>query len=264
MPDSLAPAADATALPTSETIRLLTERVSVRRYADRAVPDAMVEAVLRAAFRAPTSSNIQAYSVVVVRAPETLKQLAVVTGNQKHVADAPVFLAFCADISRIEHAMRERGHGVDDNNLEMGLVSSIDAALVGMSASLAAESLGLQGVMIGAVRNDATETARILGLPHRVYCVFGLVLGFPGETPAQKPRMPFEAMVHHERYGEHRGSPITPASVAAYDAGLAAHYEGEGRATTKDSWSHDVTKKFAVRPREKLRGALGGQGFDFK
>ena len=83
---------------------------------------------------------------------------------QRHVRDTPVFLAFCADLTRIEHVVRERGHDIEDNNLEIGLVSSIDAALVGMSAYLAADSLGLKGVMIGAVRNDAVETARILGL----------------------------------------------------------------------------------------------------
>ena len=53
---------------SSETIKLLAGRVSVRKFADRPVEDAMIEAVLRAAFRAPTSSNIQAYSVVQVRA----------------------------------------------------------------------------------------------------------------------------------------------------------------------------------------------------
>ena len=73
--------------------------------------------------------------------------------------------------------MANNGETIDGNNFEMGLVTSVDAALVGMSASLAAESLGIKGVMIGAVRNNAVETAEILGLPHRVYVVFGMVLG---------------------------------------------------------------------------------------
>ena len=263
MPDSPTSISTADDLPTSETIRLLHSRVSVRRYTDRPVDDAHVEAVLRAAFRAPTSSNIQSYSVVVVRDPETLKQLSVVTSNQRHVAEAPVFLAFCADMARIETAMTGYGHDIDGNNLEMGLVCSIDAALVGMSASLAAESLGLQGVMIGAIRNDATEAARILGLPHRVYCVYGMVLGWPAEAPPPKPRMPYDAVVHYERYVERRSARSMEEAVAAYDAELAAHYRGQGRTTNDDSWTADVAKKFSVRPRQKLRGDLAGQGFDF-
>ena len=52
-----------------------------------------------------------------------------------------------------------------------------------MSAYLAAESIGLKGLMIGAVRNDTLKTAEILGLPKRVYCVFGMCLGWPGRVP---------------------------------------------------------------------------------
>jgi FMN reductase (NADPH) len=264
MPDS-----SAAALRT-ETIDLLRRRVSVRKYADRPVPPEMIDAVLGAAFRAPTSSNIQSYSVVVVRDRETLAKLSVVTRHQRHVAEAPVFLAFCADLTRITRAMEMNGHTLDNNNMEVGLVSSIDAALVGMSASLAAESLGLQGVMIGAVRNDATATAEILGLPQRVYCVFGMCLGFPGEAPPQKPRMAKEAMVHYERYGETRGAPSgapdagdPAAALAAYDAELAAHYRGTGRPTTDDSWTHDMDRKFHPPLRAGLRAQLRGRGFDF-
>lgn len=248
---------------TSDTIETLANRVSVRSFTDEPVTDAQVQAVLTAAFRAPTSSNIQSYSVVVVRDPATLARLAVVTKGQKHVAVAPVFLAFCADLTRIDAAVRTNGGNIDRNNLETGLVSSIDAALVGMSAYLAADSLGLRGVMIGAVRNNAMETAQILSLPKRVYCVFGMVLGWPGEAPQQKPRMDFAAMVHHERYGRRQDGGDVDPGFAAYDAALAAHYGSVGKSTTTDSWSHDMAKKFMPEPRPNLRQELTELGFDF-
>jgi len=254
---------DERGLPTTETIQLLQNRVSVRSYTDRPVDDAHVEAVLRAAFRAPTSSNIQSYSVVVVRDKDTLAKLAPVTGNQKHVANAPVFLAFCADMTRIEHAMHTYKESIEDNNLEMGLVTSVDAALVGMSASLAAESLGIKGVMIGAIRNNALETAKILGLPNRVYCVFGMVLGWPKEVPPQKPRMPYEGMVHLERFGNHPGGVSMEDTLAAYDRQLAEHYRSQGRQTNDDSWTAELVAKFAPQPRQKLRSELAEKGYDF-
>jgi nitroreductase len=249
---------------SSETIDLLARRVSVRSYRPDPVPEAMIEAILKAAFRAPTSSNIQSYSVIVVRDREVLRHLAPVTGNQRHVAEAPVFLAFCADLTRIAFALEQRGHSVADNNMETGLVSSIDAALVGMSASLAAESLGLKGVMIGAVRNDALASARILGLPDRVYCVFGMCLGWPAETPEQKPRMDYASMVHYERYGAQRGAADMTARLAAYDAALAKHYRGTGRATTDDSWTRAMDEKFHPWLRDRLRQQLKERGFDFR
>jgi nitroreductase len=258
------PELDENGLPTSDTIRALQNRVSVRKYTDQPVTDQEVEAILRAAFRAPTSSNIQSYSVVVVRDKDILAKLAPVTGNQKHVAEAPVFLAFCADMTRIELAMKNNGETIDDNNFEMGLVTSVDAALVGMSASLAAESLGIKGVMIGAIRNNAVKTAEILGLPHRVYCVFGMVLGWPAEAPQQKPRMPYDAMVHFEQFGQHRNGMTLEDGLKQYDRELAAHYRGQGRVTNDDSWSAELVKKFSPQPREKLREEVKHQGFDFR
>lgn len=245
--------------PSSETIRVLNERVSVRKYAPEPVPDSLVDEVLRAAFRAPTSSNIQTYSVIRVTEPATRARLAKVAGGQQHIIDCPVYLAFCADMTRVEYAMERNGNSLDNNNFEMGLVSSIDAALVGMSAYVAADSVGLKGVMIGALRNDPKETAVILGLPPRVYAVFGMCLGYPAETPRQKPRMAFESIVHEERYDTAK----MPALVDAYDAELASHYRADGRQTTDDSWSHDVDAKFSARPRDTLRQTLKDLGFDF-
>ncbi|NQW01646.1 MAG: nitroreductase family protein [Rhodospirillales bacterium] len=248
---------------TSETSSLLADRVSVRRYSDKPVPAALVDAVLQAAFRAPTSSNIQAYSVVVVRDQERLKLLSAVTGNQKHVAATPVFLAFCADLTRMQAAMEKNGKSIEANNLELGLVSSIDAALVGMATSLVAESFGLKGVMIGAVRNDPTEVARILGLPKRVFCVFGMCLGWPDEAPVQKPRMAQQAMVHYETYGNHGADGDPVAMLEAYDRDLYAHYTAMQKLSAEDSWTAEIAKKFSPQPRAGLRAALRERGFDF-
>ena len=249
--------------PTSPLIEDLTRRVSVRSFSDRQVDDDTIDGVLKAAFRAPTSSNIQSYSVIVVRGQEIKDRLSVVTGGQAHVKATPVFLAFCADLTRIDDALGRHGHSIEGNNLEVGLVSTIDATLVGMSAYLSARSLGLAGVFIGAVRNDAVATAEILGLPKHVYCVFGMCLGWPGDVPEQKPRMAFDAMVHREQYGNHDGGLDAHAALDSYDRDLAAHYESIGKATTPDSWTHDIDKKFHPQLRQGLREQLKKLGFDF-
>lgn len=244
---------------TSETISVLQNRRSIRKYADTPVTDAHVDAILSGALRAPTSSNLQAYSVIVVRDAATKSQLAVPCGNQQHIVDCPVFIAFCADLTRIEEAFEREGHTIDDNNLELGLVASIDASLVGMSAYVAAESLDIHGVMIGAVRNNPEAIADILGLPQRVYAVFGMCLGFPAETPKQKPRMPISGIVHHERYDV--GQSL--AAIDPYDDDLKDHYDAIGKESHPNSWTHEIDKKFSPRPRNELRAALKKRGFDF-
>ena len=66
-------------LTDSETIRVLGARRSIRDFADRDVTDEQLTAILEAARRAPTSGNLQAYSVIVVRDPETKAKLAKIT-----------------------------------------------------------------------------------------------------------------------------------------------------------------------------------------
>lgn len=242
---------------TSETIELLRNRVSVRKYDGRPVGEDMLKAVLEAAFRSPTSSNIQAYGVVVVSDQALKDKLSEVAGGQQHVKDAPVFLAFCADLTRVGAAVEKAGHVLGGANLELALVASIDASLVGMSAYLAADSLGLKGVMIGGMRNDVTEVARILGLPNGVFCIFGMCLGFPAATPPRKPRMDYGQMVHFDRYGP------PGDGIADYDASLAAHYKDIGKEGPEDAWSGIIGSKFHPQPRPDLAKQLKQQGFDF-
>ena len=248
----------------SETIDLLKNRVSIRSFTDEKVSEVQIETILRAAFRAPTSSNIQSYSVVVVREKTTLRKLYKITGNQDHIVKAPIFLAFCADLTRINAAMKTKGHNIDNNNLEIGLVSSIDAALVGMSAYLAAESIGLKGVMIGAVRNDAVATAKVLRLPKKVYCVFGMCLGVANQIPPQKPRIDYSAMVHYDQYGSIRDDRDLSSILLNYDNSLSTHYRSVNRVTPDNAWTHDINKKFHPQLRDELRAQLIKLGFDFR
>lgn len=259
MPHDVRPNSAASEI-TSETIKVLHNRVSIRKYSDEPVTEAQVEAILSASFRAPTSSNIQAYSVIVVRDPATKAKLAELTGNQRHVAECPVYLQFCADLTRMEAAMKRHGHDMENNNLEYGLVASIDAALVGMSAYLVADSLGIKGLMIGAVRNKPDEVGKLLGMPRRVYPVFGMCLGWPAEAPKLKPRMDLGLTVHYEQYS----TDGLDEALDRYDAELAGHYDSVGKKTTRDSWTKDIDEKFAVPRREKLREQLKGMGFDFR
>jgi nitroreductase len=60
----------------------LNQHVSVRSFGDKPVSDEMLHAILNAARRSPTSSNMQTYSILVVRNSETRRRLAVLAGNQ--------------------------------------------------------------------------------------------------------------------------------------------------------------------------------------
>ncbi|MCU0514856.1 MAG: NADPH-dependent oxidoreductase [Anaerolineae bacterium] len=242
--------------PTLETLQ---QHVSIRRYLPAPIAQPLLDDLLNAARRSPTSSNMQAYSLVVVQAAETRQRLAALAGDQKHIEQCPVFVAICADVARLHLAAGMHGTTLAQN-LENSMVAVVDAALAGMSLATAAESVGLGTVMIGAMRNHPVEVAELLGLPAGVFVVYGLCLGYyePERKPAQKPRLPAALIIHHERY-----QPADPAALAAHDAELAAHYRSEGRTTPDAAWTGVIAEKFSRPQRPHLRALLEKLGFRF-
>ena len=76
-----------------EVAPLLDRRVT-RRYTDQPVPDSLLDALLAAAQSAPTKSDLQQYSVVVMRDRARIKQIADWIGTMDWIATAPVFLVW--------------------------------------------------------------------------------------------------------------------------------------------------------------------------
>ena len=241
--------------PVTET---LNKHVTVRLFTDEPIPEGMMDAILEAARRSPTSSNLQTYSIVVVRDQETKKKLAVLSGNQKHVETCDTFLAFCADIHRLGTASKMHEQELA-KTLETTLVSTIDAALVGMSVQTAAESFGLGAVMIGGMRNHPKDVADLLGFPSGVYVVYGMCIGWPDleKFPAQKPRLPKSLVVHHEKYDT--SDPVE--QIQAYDQALAEHYGSQGRNQHEAAWSGPIANRLNTPRRPTLRQTLEALGF---
>ncbi|MEM9955662.1 MAG: NADPH-dependent oxidoreductase [Chloroflexota bacterium] len=239
---------------------ILNNRVSIRQYNGERIPDEMLRAILNASRRTPTSSNMQAYSFVVVRNPETKKKLAESAGNQKHIETCDVFLAICADVHRLEIACEMHGTHLH-KNLENFLVASVDAAIAGQSVATVAESFGLGHVMIGGMRNRPKYNAEVLGLPDGVYVVYGMCLGFFDEEqrPPQKPRLPESVMIHYEQYD----TSDPTEQLQAHDQELAEHYESLGRNLSKAAWTGVMADKFSQAKRPDMRETLESMGFRF-
>ena len=242
----------------SSVIETLNNHVTVRKFTDQPVSDELLHTILNAARRSPTSSNRQTYSMIVVRDPETRKQLAVLAGNQSHIETCQVFVGFCADITRITQAGLM--HGVEiANGLEQTLTATIDAALVGQSVQTAAESVGLGAVMIGGMRNHPAEAAKLLGFPKGVYIVFGMSIGWPDmeNYPLQKPRLPEQVMIHHEHYD----TSDTTSVIEQYDEALHAHYEATGGSHHPAAWSWPIANQLRNQRRPHLKATLQELGF---
>jgi nitroreductase len=239
----------------------LNQHASVRKFSDKPVPDGMLDAILEAARRSPTSSNMQTYSIIIVRNMETRQKLAVLAGNQKHIEQCDVFVGFLADIHRLGIASQMHGETLT-KTLETSLVATIDAALVGMSVQTAAESFGLGAVMVGGMRNQPQAVADLLGFPPGVYMVYGMSIGWPAEDAVAaelKPRLPEKLVIHHEQYDQGDVRPL----IEAYDAQLADYYGQQNRNQHPSAWSGPIAKRLNKAVRPYLRQTLKGMGFRF-
>lgn len=243
---------------------LLAHR-TVRAFRPDPLPDGTLATLVAAAQSAPSSSNLQTWSVVAVEDEAAKRRLAQVAGGQRHVAEAPLVLVWLADLARLGALGRDRDKPTDGlDYLEMLMVGVVDAALAAQNATVALESLGLGSVYIGALRNDPEAVAELLGLPPNVVAVFGLCVGWPDpERPAAvKPRLPQEVVLHRGCYDP----TLATGAIAAYDAAMAVFQAGQRMPEV--GWSGAALERVrgpgSLSGRDRLRGILERRGFGLK
>ena len=251
--------------PWNETIATLLDHRSVRGFLADPVPPGTLETLIAAAQSAATSSNMQLWSAIAVTDPAKRRVLAEIAGDQKHIEQCPLYIAFVADLSRNER-MSQAEQVTFENlpYLETFMVACIDAALAAQNAVVAAESLGLRTVYIGAMRNDPAQVHELLGLPQKAFVVFGLCVGYadPAAKNEVKPRLPQSTVLHHERYdtaSEARNRPVYDAVMAQFST------RNEMGATT---WTARMLNRMgplkAMNGRERIRATLAKLGFEIR
>jgi len=163
-------------------------RRSVRRYQNKPIEPEKLAQVLEAARLAPSARNLQEWRFVIVRDPDTRRQLMHAAKGQKFVEEAPVVIACC---------------GETNNNYTMScgqLAYPIDIAIAIDHMTLVAVELGLGTCWIGAFWED--DVKRILDIPDEIRVVELLTLGYPEDEPRKKHRRPLSEIVMYEKWGE--------------------------------------------------------------
>lgn len=186
----------------NETLKIMAAHRSIRKYKNEAVPDKLLSEIINSARQAPTSSNLQAYSIIVVKDQAKKAELVKLCGDQVWVARCPVFLVICPDLNRLTKVAKRQGYKPNMHYIEMFIVATVDAALVAENILLAAESCGLGGVMIGGIRNHPDKVSDLLELPEKVYPLMGICLGYPDQGAILKPRLQPEVVIHYDKYDD--------------------------------------------------------------
>jgi nitroreductase len=246
--EGIAPAPPAA--PNAVLQALLAHR-SVRAFDPAPLDEGTLEWLVAAAQSAPSSSNLQTWSVISVEDAGRKARLAEFAGDQRQVREAPLVLVWLADLARLRGLAPQTQVPIEGADyLDSSLMGVIDAVLAAQNAAIAAQSLGLGTVYLGAIRNQPERVAEELGLPPGVFAVVGLCIGRPdaARPAAVNPRLPQSAVLSRERYAQ--PGQQQQQRVRRYDDTMQSFYAAQGMPAAR--WSeHSLAR---LRGPEQLRG----------
>jgi FMN reductase (NADPH)/FMN reductase [NAD(P)H] len=181
----------------NETLGVILNRKSTRRFLARAVPEEVKADVIGATLRAPTAGNLMLYSIIEVNDQAAKDVLAVSCDHQPFISRAPWVLLFLADYQRWLDYFEFCGTG--DFAHRAGLpvrkpaegdlmLACCDALIAAQTAVIAAESCGLGSCYIGDIMENYETHRDLFKLPRYTFPICLLCLGYP--TKAQKARPP--------------------------------------------------------------------------
>ena len=146
-------------MEVNEAIR--TKR-AVRQFADKAVPDNAIEAILNAGRRSPTASNKQYLTFIVIKDRDVQARIATTAPGAKHLGNAAFVVAIAAS-----HA----GLGADIVHFDIGQAAAymmLEAWERGVSSNV-------------ALMRDAEGAKAALHLPDGVSSEWAISFGYPAQ-----------------------------------------------------------------------------------
>ena len=258
-PDAPLPFAPPAEIPPG--LAAILERRVTRRYRPDAVPEPLLATLLAAAQSAPSKSDLQQYSIVVIRDAAKIAAIADWIGSMPWIKQAPVFLLFCGDIRRGRRICALHGREHANDNVDTFLNATVYAALAMAHLMIAADATGLGTCPISYVRNHVERIAPMVGLPRGVFPVAGLTLGWPeGERTRLSPRLPQHLVVHQERYDDSGLEAALPAYDATRPPARPRYPDILGPKPEGCGWSDNAARQLSVPERFGLRTWLRLQG----
>ena len=164
-----------------EVFEAVRTMLAVRRYLDRAVPEAIVQRIVEAGRLTGSAMNLQPWHFIVVQERDTLRRLGALARSGPYVAEAP--LAIVVVIDRTGYAVSDASRAIDS-----------------MMLTAWAEGVGSNWVGFG----NLEKVNALLGIPSERDVLAILPFGYPADRigRGKKKRKPLRAVAHRERYGQ--------------------------------------------------------------
>ncbi len=171
-----------------DALDAIRTRRTIHAFLPKPIEFDKLVAILEAGAHAPSAGNLQDWRFIVVSDRAKIRRMPHHCGGQG-CANAPAVIVVCSDPAPCQERYGPRGK----------LYSTQNAAAAVENMLLAAHSLGLGAVWIGAFDEVGVRTA--LGIPETVMVQAVLAFGYPDETPPPKQLRPLDVLVSFNMYG---------------------------------------------------------------
>lgn len=232
--------------PSNEIVNTILQRKSIRKFKPVEIPRDIIDEIILAGQRAPSSCNHQTYSFILIESIDKRKEIIKLCKGQGFIKNAPVWIVICSDLLRLTHVLNyleidhclKYGYGLSET-----LYSLVDASLVAENMVIAAESLELGSVFIGDILFYAEKVSKILKLPEMVLPLLLLCIGYPSEDPPVRARWPIDSILSIDQYRE-----ITDDEIEFFLRHNLTHLEKEHH----NKPSEEIEKEFIEDLKEHM------------
>lgn len=164
-----------------EVIEAIRKRRSIRKYADKPVPQEIINELIEAARLAPSGNNVQPWRFYIIKDKKILTENKVF--HQDFVYKAPLIIVCCSDPQGFAELYKV---SKDLDERDPVLRAWRDLSLACENMVLRATELGLGTCFVGWIKRD--EIKKILNIPENYVLAYVIAMGYPAEEPKHKEK----------------------------------------------------------------------------
>ncbi|HAR84539.1 MULTISPECIES: nitroreductase family protein [unclassified Clostridium] len=200
-----------------ELLEVIQNRRSIRKFKPDEVPEEYIHQLIEAGRLAPSGTNLQPARYIVIKSEEARTKLKDCT-PLPFVSAAPAIIACCVDTNSITSTgermkeLKEAQAFVDtplnnaDENYNKGKQSIDTASLkayLNLNVAIAIDHITLRATDLGlgscwVMMFDKEKVKALLNLEDRYDVLALLPIGYPDQTPKQRPRLDYNEVLLKE------------------------------------------------------------------
>lgn len=233
---------------------------TIRAFKDQPLTADQLTTLYAAASHTSTSMFLQQFSILHLTDPQLRQAVREISG-QPYVGANGDLLIFVVDLYRNQQIRQQMGN--DDGRLhttDIFMQAVEDTVLALQNTLVAAESMGLGGVILGSIKNDPAKLVRVLKLPRMTMPLLGLQVGVPDQQPQLKPRLPLNMVAFDNSYP----ATFDIHDLADYDHKVHQYYDLRDANRRVDTFTNQINgaklNLTAPAKRDELARVLQSQG----